>query len=110
MKAGETPEDIFSQIEGEKQNLPVKRTVTQSSAKVDEGVRTIEEKVLHGQNVINDLLACLGITYIAVRKVPNQLSAVINYHSSDWFAAFDSVRCSPFSFALISSCHLDGSR
>ncbi len=52
MKTGETPEDIFSQIDGNKTNLPAK-TVTQSSAKVDESVKTLEDKSTNAQEVIN---------------------------------------------------------
>lgn len=51
---GETPEDIFSQIEGGTPNLPEKRAVTQSSARVDESVKTLEDKILSGQEIINE--------------------------------------------------------
>jgi len=52
---GKSPEEIFSQVEkGSSPNLPAKRqTVTQSSAKVDEGVQSIEGKVIQWQQHIN---------------------------------------------------------
>ena len=53
MKHEETPEEIFSQIEGGKQKLLERKTVTQSSARVDEGVRTLEDKVIGWQEIIN---------------------------------------------------------
>lgn len=53
MEREETPEEIFSQIEGEKQNLPAKRTVTQSSARIDESVSTVADKVEYWQEHIN---------------------------------------------------------
>ncbi len=50
----ETPEDIFSQVDGgKKSNLPANRTVTQSSAKVDESVKTLEDKSTYIQEFIN---------------------------------------------------------
>jgi hypothetical protein len=55
MSDDRSPEDIFSQIEkGSSPNLPANRqTVTQSSKKVDEGVKTVEDKVIQWQQHIN---------------------------------------------------------
>lgn len=46
------PEDILRNKRDN--NISDKRIVTQSSAKVDESVKTIEDKVLYGQDVINE--------------------------------------------------------
>ena len=53
------PEDIFNQVYGKEKSLPKKqyqqsKAITQSTVKVDEGIKTVEDRVINWQVILNN--------------------------------------------------------